>query len=93
MTQGFLNHTPLEARSSACGRTPPVSKLNVICAGRRRVRFVHPIWISARRERADLSLGERDAFVVGQCGYGTLEFREVSLAELAELGPGAAPRP
>ena len=58
--------------------------------GTRYLVFAH---IASDEERADLSVREREAFVVGHCGDGTLKFREVSPAELAELGPGTAPRP
>ena len=58
--------------------------------GTRYLVFAHK---ASDEERADLSLRESEVFVVGQCGSGTLEFQKVSPDELAQLGPGAAPRP
>ena len=56
--------------------------------GGRYLVFAHA---ATAEERADLNLGNRAAFVIGQCGDGTTEF-PIAPAELASLGAGAAPR-
>ena len=58
-------------------------------AGTRYLVFAHT---PTEEERTDLNLGQRQTVVIGQCGDGTKQFTEISLQELAELGPGAAPR-
>jgi len=52
--------------------------------GGRYLVFAHA---ATQEERVDLNLGQRDAFVIGQCGDGTTEF-PISAEELAALGPG-----
>lgn len=55
--------------------------------GGRYLVFAHA---ATKEERLDLNLGDRAAFVIGQCGDGTSEF-PIAPAELAGLGPGTTP--
>jgi hypothetical protein len=56
--------------------------------GKKYVVFAHS---STTQENDDLRLKTTQAFVVGQCGDGTMEFMQVPATELADLGAGYPP--